>query len=185
MLPMTKKPTLSPEDYALFHSEMQHVTPLKSTKPKISYERPTPLIPKRSKQASLQQEEMPVNWDLSDYYSHPVQAETLLIYHQPGVGKQQLQALKNGELTYQSKLDLHGLKPDGAKERLCRFLQQQSQQQRRWVLVIHGKGGRFGEAPILKNLVNHWLRQIPTVLAFHSAQPKHGGTGSVYILLKK
>ncbi|MGV3740382.1 MAG: Smr/MutS family protein [Gammaproteobacteria bacterium] len=183
---MTKKSSLSPEDLALFHSEMQHVTPLKSKKPKIPNERlMTPPLPTRSKQPEPLQEENYTGWDLSDYYANPVQSESLLIYHQPGIGKQQLHALKTGNLTYQAKLDLHGLKPDAAKERLCQFLRQKIQQQQRWVLIIHGKGGRFGEAPILKNLVNLWLRQIPIVLAFHSAHPKHGGPGAIYVLLKK
>jgi|GEM_PF-590146 len=122
--------------------------------------------------------------DLSDYYANPVQSESLLHYHQPGVSRLQVHALKTGKLSYQAKLDLHGLKPDAAKERLNQFLTQQIQLQHCWVLIIHGKGGRFGEAPVLKNLINRWLPQIPRVLGFHSAQPKHGGAGATYVLLK-
>ena len=37
----------------------------------------------------------------------------------------------------------------------------------------------------LKGCVNHWLRELDPVQAFHSAQPHHGGTGAVYVLLRK
>ena len=185
---MTQKPPISPEDYALFQKEMQSVTPLKAKKPKVSPDRtpPTVMPKKRPHPIDLP---FPHNSrglcdDLSDYYAHPVQSETLLHYHQPGVSRLQVHALKTGTLSYQAKLDLHGLKPDAAKERLGQFLSQQMQQQHRWVLIIHGKGGRFGEAPVLKNLVNRWLPQIPQVLGFHSAQAKHGGAGAMYVLLK-
>lgn len=184
---MTKKIKLTPEDQALFRSEMQQVTPLKTKKPKMLSERlnSSPL-PTRKNRISLPLQPVLIEqWDLSDSYASPVQAESILIYHQSGLGNNQIQALRTGTVTYQAKLDLHGLKPEAAKEQLCRFLQHQIHQHHRWVLIIHGKGGRFGEAPVLKNLVNHWLRQIPAVLAFHSAHSKHGGTGAVYILLKK
>ena len=183
---MTKKNTISPEDLALFHAEMREVTPLKSQKPKIRSERILPSSqPVRRKHFITDEAPAVTLWDLSDYYHDPVAAESLLIFHHPGIGKQHIQTLRTGNLSLEAKLDLHGLKPDAAKKRLCQFLQQQIQQQRRWVLIIHGKGGRFGEMPVLKNLVNHWLRQIPSVLAFHSAQSKHGGNGAVYVLLKK
>lgn len=183
---MSKKIPISPEDQALFRKEMEDVTPLTAKKPKLAAAtRPLPPMLKRPR--DLFEDLAPkVNlWeDLSDYYANPVQAESMLSYHRSGIGRAQIQALHTGNLRYQAKLDLHGLKPDAAKEQLSQFLIRQIQQQHRWILVIHGKGGRFGETPVLKNLVNHWLRQIPTVLAFHSAQSKHGGTGAMYVLLK-
>ncbi len=199
---MSKKTPLSPEDQALFQKEMQHVTPLKAKKPKIAAERVQQsdpnqhsLHPERHSRHPEHHSRHPEHRegsaqnrglcdDLSDYYANPVQSESLLHYHQPGVSRLQVHALKTGNLSCQAKLDLHGFKPDAAKERLNQFLTQQIQLQHRWVLIIHGKGGRFGEAPVLKNLINHWLPQIPRVLGFHSAQPKHGGAGATYVLLK-
>jgi hypothetical protein len=37
----------------------------------------------------------------------------------------------------------------------------------------------------LKGYVQHWLQELEEVQAFHSAQPVHGGTGAVYVLLRK
>lgn len=182
---MTKKPSLSSEDSDYFQHAMRDVTPLKTPKPKLNLKpAPPPAGPVRRK-AVYSAPKSTTLWDLADYYAEPVQAESLLYYQQPGVSKAQTQALKTGNLTYQAKLDLHGLKPDSAKDRLIHFLQGAVENQQRWVLIIHGKGGQFGEAPVLKNLVNRWLMQIPIVLAFHSAHPKHGGTGAVYVLLQQ
>jgi DNA-nicking Smr family endonuclease len=56
------------------------------------------------------------------------------------------------------------------------------------VQVIHGKGQsavRREHCSILKGGVDHWLRELDIVQAFHSAQPRHGGTGAAYVLLRK
>jgi DNA-nicking Smr family endonuclease len=53
-------------------------------------------------------------------------------------------------------------------------------------MVIHGKAfSQSGQQPVLKSYVNDWLRQLPQVLAFCSAQPKDGGSGALYILIKQ
>ena len=39
--------------------------------------------------------------------------------------------------------------------------------------------------PVLKGLTNSLLRRRKAVLAFTSARPNDGGTGAVYVLLKK
>jgi DNA-nicking Smr family endonuclease len=53
-------------------------------------------------------------------------------------------------------------------------------------LIVHGKGYRSrNRLPVIKTLLDRWLRECSQVLAFHSAQPKHGGSGAVYVLLKK
>jgi DNA-nicking Smr family endonuclease len=72
-----------------------------------------------------------------------------------------------------------------AKEALCQFITEAMHRQQRCVLIIHGKGGQQGTPPVIKNLVNRWLPQINEVLAFYSALPKDGGSGAVYVLLKK
>jgi DNA-nicking Smr family endonuclease len=54
------------------------------------------------------------------------------------------------------------------------------------VRIIHGKGNTsLGKMPVLKGRVNSWLRQKNEVLAFCSARPNDGGTGAVYVLLKR
>jgi DNA-nicking Smr family endonuclease len=55
----------------------------------------------------------------------------------------------------------------------------------RCLLITHGKGAQSNPPARIKSYVNHWLQQVENVIAFHSATPRHGGTGSVYVLLKK
>jgi DNA-nicking Smr family endonuclease len=54
------------------------------------------------------------------------------------------------------------------------------------VRIIHGKGnGSRHRGPVLKQKINHWLRQRDEVLAFCSARPMDGGTGAIYVLLRR
>jgi len=54
------------------------------------------------------------------------------------------------------------------------------------VRIIHGKGkGSENNLPILKNNLDQWLRRQDHVLAFCSARPIGGGTGAVYVLIKR
>ena len=69
---------------------------------------------------------------------------------------------------------------------LAAFLDRCGHRGARCVHIIHGKGhGSSNQGPVLKNKVNAWLRQREEVLAFCSAQPKDGGTGAVYVLLRR
>ncbi|MDN6323220.1 MAG: Smr/MutS family endonuclease, partial [Halomonas sp.] len=53
-------------------------------------------------------------------------------------------------------------------------------------LVVHGKAwGTTADFPVLKSHTNAWLREWPGVLAFCSAIDIDGGTGAMYILLRK
>ena len=80
---------------------------------------------------------------------------------------------------------MHGLTTEAARDALYKFIKTQTENHKRCLLIIHGKGGHEGAPPVVKNLVNRWLPQFDTVLAFHSAQPKDGGHGAVYVLLKR
>src|SRR5690625_5916207 len=55
----------------------------------------------------------------------------------------------------------------------------------RCALITHGKGVGRAQPALLKSCVAHWLPQFQEVLAFHSAQTAHGGTGATYLLLRK
>ena len=76
------------------------------------------------------------------------------------------------------------MSPGDAEHNLSRFISNQYKMNSKIILVIHGKSGKDSSPPVIKNLVNSYLRQMPEVLAFYSAQPKDGGTGAVYVLLK-
>jgi DNA-nicking Smr family endonuclease len=179
-----KDDEVSDDEKKLFRHMMQGVKPLKRTG-KISISEPK--VIKRvivKEERRLTSTPMVGTPYLSDYYAHAVQSDSVLSYN-PNRIATQYKLLRSGKIPWQARLDLHGLKTDLARETLARFIQEQYADSCRCLLIIHGKGGRHGEEPILKNLVNHWLRQFPQVLAFHSAVPKDGGTGALYVLLKR
>jgi len=93
--------------------------------------------------------------------------------------------LRLGNNPIEHTLDLHGMTVDHARNALLRFLGECEAAGIRHVIIVHGKGFRSKDKPVIKSMVNRWLRATKTVLAFHSAQPKDGGTGAVYVLLKK
>ena len=122
---------------------------------------------------------------LSDFIAEPVEGESVISWCLPGLAAQQLRDLKQGRLRIEARVDLHGLNTEEARNLLTQFIHNQKKEQRRHVLIIHGKGGHQGQPPVIKNLINRWLPQFQEVLAFHSALPRDGGTGAVYVLLKR
>jgi DNA-nicking Smr family endonuclease len=73
-----------------------------------------------------------------------------------------------------------------AKSALREFVKDAAVRGLTCIRVIHGKGIGSGErGPILKSKVNNWLRRWDEILAFVSTKQVHGGTGAVYVLLKK
>ena len=109
-----------------------------------------------------------------------------LSYTQPGVQRAVLRKLKNGRYSIQSEIDLHGLTVDEARRELSAFLLDAQERRHLCVRVIHGKGRKNSDrAPRLKPAVNQWLQRNKQVLAFCSARMNDGGTGAVYVLLKR
>lgn len=109
-----------------------------------------------------------------------------LSFTQPGVQRSVLKKLKTGKYAIQSEIDLHGLTVNEARQELSAFLQAARERRHLCVRVIHGKGLKNTErAPRLKPAVNQWLQRNRQVLAFCSARMNDGGTGAVYVLLKR
>lgn len=109
----------------------------------------------------------------------------------PGAGadvdKRTADRLKRGRLPIEGRLDLHGLRQEEAHGRLDRFLAGAQAAGKRCVLVITGKGpGRDGG--VLRQNLPQWLN-LPEnrarLVAFAPAQPKDGGHGAFYLLLKR
>ncbi len=114
-----------------------------------------------------------------------LQPGDVLSYHRPGLRRPVLRKLRRGQYSIAAELDLHGLGSEQACHALAEFIRQASALGSRCVRIIHGKGKRSSnQGPVLKPLVNRWLRRCDEVLAFHSARPVDGGTGAVYVLLK-
>jgi DNA-nicking Smr family endonuclease len=101
------------------------------------------------------------------------------------------QRFRRGQLAIDARYDLHGMRQREAHAALNAFLAGAQARGCRCILVITGKGQRAPleeRTGILKAQLPRWLNEAPNrgrILAVTTAQPKHGGEGAFYILLKK
>jgi DNA-nicking Smr family endonuclease len=109
-----------------------------------------------------------------------------LSFRRPHISEQVLVKLRRGHFAVDAEADLHGLNAAQAKTLLREFIADSVARHFSCVRVIHGKGRGSGpRGPVLKHLVNHWLQRSDAVLAFGSARAVDGGSGAVYVLLKR
>jgi DNA-nicking Smr family endonuclease len=103
-------------------------------------------------------------------------------------------ALRRGSQQVEGVIDLHGMRQSEAHAALLGFLRRSQDSGRKLVLVITGKGaagsgdGLFAERGVLRRMVPHWLRLPdlrPLVLGFEEAAPHHGGSGALYVRLRR
>jgi len=109
----------------------------------------------------------------------------ILSFSRSGLQWKMFRKLKKGQCDRSMVLDLHRLTVEQARLAVVRFIHDATSQGRRTVMIVHGKGERNLDTPaLLKSYVAMWLSELQEVLAYHSAQPQHGGEGAVYVLLK-
>lgn len=114
-----------------------------------------------------------------------VAPDEALFFARPGLQQRQLQRLRRGQLAIGAELDMHGMTAAAARTAIMEFIALCRDSHVRCVRIIHGKGyGSAGDAPVLKNRLNSWLRQHHDVLAFSSATRRDGGAGALYVLLR-
>jgi DNA-nicking Smr family endonuclease len=170
------------KDRKLFRESVDGVVPLKQVEMVLESKKPkaTP------RQRYL--DEQRVLDELLDEPAHLSSIETgeELIFSRPGFQNKGLKKLRKGQYTVEAKLDLHGLIVVEAKKALISFIRHCHNKGFRCVKIIHGKGlgSKDGKAVIKSNL-SYWLQQREDTLAFCSALPNDGGTGAIYLLLRK
>ncbi|RWO23107.1 Smr/MutS family protein [Mesorhizobium sp.] len=99
-----------------------------------------------------------------------------------------LEKLSKGRLPIEGRVDLHGLSQDEAYSLLFSFLHRAHAGGIRYVLVITGKGSSSGGDGILRRAVPAWLSTPafrPLVSSHDHAARKHGGSGALYIRLRR
>ncbi len=137
-------------------------------------------------QHGLQKELEMTEYFYEQWDENPVGFEDVISYQHDSISWKKMQALKSAQIAIEEHIDLHGMNIEQARSEIQYFLHFAIVHHIRCIRIVHGKGYRKSvEFPVLKNKVNTWLQQHPQVLAFHSALPKDGGVGAVYVLLKK
>jgi DNA-nicking Smr family endonuclease len=123
----------------------------------------------------------------------PIALPALADRNAPGLDRASAERLKRGKYPVDARLDLHGMTQEVAHRALDSFIGGAAKQGLRCVIVITGKGLRglaegAGDAGILRNAVPRWLNESnlrPKILAFTWAQPRDGGGGALYVLLRR
>lgn len=170
------------DDIKLFRDAVGDVKPL-NTEPTVNEKpRPEPFPHQRvaddKSVIETLADEMPDEWlELSG---------DELNYSRDGVSRQVVRRLRGGRYVIEAELDLHGLRRDQAKQELVLFIKACRLKSVRCVRIIHGKGQRSpNKKPVLKSKTAGWLKRMDEVLAYCTAPGTDGGTGALYVLLKR
>ncbi|WP_420402954.1 Smr/MutS family protein [Nisaea sp.] len=110
----------------------------------------------------------------------------------PGIDRRTALKIKRGKQRIDGRIDLHGMRQDEAHRALNAFVNGAYRRGDRCVLVITGKGTRSGDggrdAGVLRRMTPRWLTDGTNrdkVLAYSPAQPQHGGSGALYVMLRR
>jgi len=105
-----------------------------------------------------------------------------------GVDRANAERLKRGLHAIEARLDLHGMTQAEAHRELIGFVVASHEVGRRCVLVVTGRGLGPDGPGVLKSAVPRWLEEAGLrrrILAVAAAQPRHGGAGALYLLLRR
>lgn len=176
---MSRKPrNLTDEEQSLWDRVSQKIKPLSAEKKRVS-RKPSASHPPLRKNPSL---------------TIPPEALSSLKSHNHETSHR-IQRIRKVQID--ARLDLHGLKIEQARVKLAKFLISCQQNRCLWVLIITGKGKPKPQdeepyhAPVRKTLreqVPQWLEEPflhPVVSAYTTAKPQDGGSGALYVRLKR
>ena len=157
-------------DSPLWREVTRSVTPLRGrTTEALSQPNPAPLVSTETKLAPL-----------------PIQPPGLERFS--GIDRANAERLKRGLHPIEARLDLHGKTQAEAHHALAAFIHSSFDAGRRCVLVITGRGFGPSGPGVLKSAVPRWLEEVGLrgkILAIAPAQPRDGGAGALYLLLRR
>ena len=177
---------MSTADDNLFRDELQGVQPLQiPAKVPLNRSPVSELAAAARREAAQRELDAERNFltldnvDMLDPY-YPLE------FKRPGVQNGVFRKLKQGKYAMDARLDLHRLTAEEAREQVFGFIREAQAYDLRNVLIVTGRGNHSSSPEaILKSYVNKWLPEFDEVQAYCSAIPAQGGTGAVYVMLKK
>ncbi|WP_348758195.1 DNA endonuclease SmrA [Candidatus Methylocalor cossyra] len=177
---------MTEEDSELFRKELADVQPLAPGGRIPATERRPPTPGQLYRREAAQRGQAGDENRLPTVFVQPVHPEAILSFKRAGIQNGVFRRLQRGEYAIEAMLDLHGLTVEQARHEVYRFIGDCLRYDVRLALISHGKGrGNKDGRPLLKSFLARWLPMFPEVMAFHSAQRWHGGTGAVYLMLRK
>jgi len=197
--PVAKRTAASDrEDELTFHRMMSGVTPLEERNQRVAIAANTRVEARTMKPAEIRERAKEDATQVLEHLHHLVDDAVRFEVSDDGkhvegrridVLPNLLRELRRGTLPIDGRLDLHGLDAASARERVLDFLRTQRTRGERCVLVIHGKGENSpGGVGVLRGEIAAWLSQGRArehVAAFATAREEDGGTGAVYVALRR
>ena len=180
---MKDDPAQEPQSFGTLLGD--DVTPLAGETPLVLKRGPaiTPGTLERRRAAG----EIPARDDnrLSTMNVPTVEPHAELSFVRPGIQYGVFKRLRHGEYRIETRLDLHGMTVEGARDAVYRMVRDALKHDVRVCLISHGRGAKREQPALLKSCVAFWLPRLEEVLAFHSAPHHLGGTGATVLLLRK
>ena len=169
--------TLDPEDITLFRKSVGPVRPVDDPRPA---DLPTPSRKARPKpRASSIAGAADPSFALTE-------AGERLSYLRPGRQSRVLRDLRRGRWPVEDEIHLRGMRAAEALRTAGDFMRSARSDGLRCVRIVHGKGHGSAEGlPVIKGEIDHWLRRHDAVDAFCSARDIDGGSGALYVLLRR
>ncbi|GGO74023.1 DNA endonuclease SmrA [Bowmanella pacifica] len=169
-----------------FMQAMSDVTPLAQDNKVVNLAPSNTTLAQQLKRQALEKQLLQDANYLSVEKVDPLDPYDFLDYKKDGVQEGVHKKLRLGQYQLDEILNLQMQRIESARHTLFDSLMQAHRRGLRTLLIQHGIGLHSKPFPaLLKSYVNQWLRQIPQVLAFHTAQKHHGGLAATYVLLKK
>lgn len=191
---MTRRKGLSAEDSELWAFVTREITPLKRRRRKPAPAKPATKAAEALPEPVAVPAKPPVK---------PKSAASRPLKPPPAppippiapIDKRERRQVVRGTRAIDARIDLHGMRQGEAHGALRGFLAIAQMRGYAMVLVITGKGGGGGDMPyaveergVLRRVVPQWLRMPdlrPLVLGFEEAHHGHGGSGALYVRLRR
>lgn len=174
---MTTKKSVSPEDAALFRRAVGPVRTVDDSRPA------QPPAPMRKARPKPRDARLPAAADPSFSL---VEAGERLSYASAGVPARVLRELRRGRYPVEDEVHLRGMRAAEALRAAGDFIRAARADGLRYVRIVHGKGlASADHRPVIKGEIDHWLRRHDAVDAFCSAREIDGGSGALYVLLRR
>ncbi len=133
----------------------------------------------------------------SEAHPNPGSRATLEDGRTPAIEARTRRRLNRGQTEPDARIDLHGMRQAAAHEALRSFVLMSRARGHRLVLVVTGKGEDVGTPArlaanegrgVIRRAVPRWLAladMAPHVIGHEPAGPRHGGSGALYVRLKR
>lgn len=168
-----------------FLNELKDVKPIQQTDRALTNQ-PKKTLAQQLKRQAIEANQNLINNYLSVEKVEPVDPYDHISFRQEGVQHGVFKNLRLGKYKIDFVLNLQQYKFEQARTAIFTQIRNSHEEGYRTLLIKHGLGLRSQPFPaLLKSYLHQWLQQMPEVIAYHTAQPNHGGNSAVYALIKK